>query len=90
MKNGVDTQIAFIEFKKFLAAYVSSIHDPENQLVKTACNTISCSYWLQSFVFCRRCLMKKSSRDSVRVLSIDDIDVLNLLVVIVSISVYLL
>lgn len=84
-------QIVFIDFKRFPPANASSIHDadPDNYLVNESslsCNstTISCeefimllAYWLQSFVFCRkRSLMKNASTDSLRVLSMDDVDVL--------------
>lgn len=78
--------IVFTDFRRSPPAISSSIHDLNNDLSgNTVANTTNCeefvmllAYWLQSFVFCRkRSLMKNTSSDSLRTLSIDDVDVLN-------------
>ena len=78
--------IVFTDFRRSPPANSSSIHGLDNDLSgNTVANTTNCeefvmllAYWLQSFIFCRkRSLMKNTSSDSLRILSIDDIDVLN-------------
>ena len=78
--------IVLIDFRRSPPTSSSSIHGLDNDLFgNTVANTTNCeefvmllAYWLQSFVFCRkRSLMKHPSSDSLRTLSIDDVDVLN-------------
>lgn len=78
--------IVFTDFRRSPPANSSSIHGLDNDLSgNTVANTTNCeefvmllAYWLQSFVFCRkRSLMKTTSSDLLQNLSIDDVDVLN-------------
>ena len=71
--------IIFVDFKRSPSAFnddVMSSSDKVDYIASCEEFLMLLAYWLQSLIFCRKKSLQKNTSDSLRILSMDDIDVM--------------